>query len=172
MTTARPAPKFSARLGLSVAAALIALSLPLLLPLFQVTLLTNILIFSIVVTGLVLLTGILGLTSFGQAAFMGVGAYTTAILTAQMGWNPWLSLPVSLLVTGVIAWLLGLMTLRMQGHYLPLATIAWGISLFYVFGNTPALGGFTGLTDIPPISVFGLPLTSPRSFAYLSLIHI
>ncbi|GGL87648.1 metal-dependent hydrolase [Deinococcus aerolatus] len=172
MTTARPAPKFSARLGLSVTAALIALSLPLLLPLFQVTLLTNILIFSIVVTGLVLLTGILGLTSFGQAAFMGVGAYTTAILTAQMGWNPWLSLPVSLLVTGVIAWLLGLMTLRMQGHYLPLATIAWGISLFYVFGNTPALGGFTGLTDIPPISVFGLPLTSPRSFAYLALICV
>ncbi|GGL98512.1 branched-chain amino acid ABC transporter ATP-binding protein/permease [Deinococcus aerophilus] len=158
------------RLGLGVAAALIALSLPLLLPLFQVTLLTNILIFSIVVTGLVLLTGILGLTSFGQAAFMGVGAYTTAILTAQMGWNPWLSLPVSLLVTGVIAWLLGLLTLRMQGHYLPLATIAWGISLFYVFGNTPALGGFTGLTDIPPISVFGLALTSPRSFAYLALV--
>lgn len=170
MTTANTVPKFSFRLGLSVAAVLIALSLPLLLPLFQVTLLTNILIFSVVVTGLVLLTGILGLTSFGQAAFMGVGAYTTAVLTAQMGWNPWLSLPVSLLVTGVIAWLLGLMTLRMQGHYLPLATIAWGISLYYVFGNTPALGGFTGLTDIPPVSVFGLELTSPRSFAYLALV--
>lgn len=170
MTTARTAPKFPVRLGLSVAAVLIALLLPLLLPLFQVTLLTNILIFSIVVTGLVLLTGILGLTSFGQAAFMGVGAYTTAVLTAQLGWNPWLSLPVSLLVTGLIAWLLGLLTLRMQGHYLPLATIAWGISLFYVFGNTPALGGFTGLTDIPPISVFGLALTSPRPFAYLALL--
>ncbi|MFK7603784.1 ATP-binding cassette domain-containing protein [Deinococcus sp. SM5_A1] len=164
------APKFSLRLGLSIAAVLIALSLPLLLPLFQVTLLTNILIFSIVVAGLVLLTGILGLTSFGQAAFMGVGAYTTAVLTAQMGWNPWLSLPVSLLVTGLVAWFLGLLTLRMQGHYLPLATIAWGISLFYVFGNTPALGGFTGLTDIPPISVFGLQLTSPRNFAYLALV--
>ena len=170
MTTVKTAPKFPLRLGLSVAAVLIGLTLPLLLPLFQVTLLTNIVIFSIVVTGLVLLTGILGLTSFGQAAFMGVGAYTTAILTAQMGWNPWLSLPVSLLVTGLIAWILGVLTLRMQGHYLPLATIAWGISLFYVFGNTPALGGFTGLTDIPPVSVFGLALTSPRSFAYLALI--
>lgn len=71
MTPAKTAPKFSVRLGLSVAAVLIALSLPLLLPLFQVTLLINILIFAIVVTGLVLLTGILGLTSFGQAAFMG-----------------------------------------------------------------------------------------------------
>ncbi len=170
MNPSQTVPKFSLRLGLSVAATLIALSLPLLLPLFQVTLLTNILIFSIVVTGLVLLTGILGLTSFGQAAFMGVGAYTTAVLTAQMGWNPWLSLPVSLLVTGLIAWFLGLLTLRMQGHYLPLATIAWGISLFYVFGNTPALGGFTGLTDIPPISVFGLALTSPRNFAYLAIV--
>ncbi|CAM4325533.1 ABC transporter permease subunit [Deinococcus marmoris] len=169
MNPSQTVPKFSFRLSLSIAAALIALSLPLLLPLFQVTLLINILIFSIVVVGLVLLTGILGLTSFGQAAFMGVGAYTTAVLTAQMGWNPWLSLPVSLLVTGLIAWFLGLLTLRMQGHYLPLATIAWGISLFYVFGNTPALGGFTGLTDIPPISVFGLELTSPRNFAYLAL---
>ncbi|QFP75097.1 ATP-binding cassette domain-containing protein [Deinococcus sp. AJ005] len=169
MTPSQTSLKFSLRLGLSIAAVLIALSLPLMLPLFQVTLLTNILIFSIVVTGLVLLTGILGLTSFGQAAFMGVGAYTTAVLTAQMGWNPWLSLPVSLLVTGLIAWFLGLLTLRMQGHYLPLATIAWGISLFYVFGNTPALGGFTGLTDIPPISVLGLELTSPRNFAYLAL---
>ncbi|MDV6374978.1 branched-chain amino acid ABC transporter ATP-binding protein/permease [Deinococcus arenicola] len=162
--------RFPFRLGLSVAAVLIALSLPLLLPLFQVTLLVNILIFAIVVTGLVLLTGILGLTSFGQAAFMGVGAYATAVMTTQLGWNPWLSLPVSLLVTGLIAWFLGLLTLRMQGHYLPLATIAWGISLFYVFGNTPALGGFTGLTDIPPISVFGLELTSPRTFAYLALV--
>ena len=109
--------------------------------------------------GLVLLTGILGLTSFGQAAFMGVGAYTTALLTTQAGWSPWLTLLAGFAVTGVIALILGLVTLRMQGHYLPLATIAWGMSLFYIFGNTPALGGFTGITDIPPITLFGTPLS-------------
>ncbi|GBF06313.1 ABC transporter-like protein [Deinococcus aerius] len=158
------------RFLLALLAGLVALALPLVLPLFQVTLLVNILIFAIVVTGLVLLTGIVGLTSFGQAAFMGLGAYTTAVLTTGAGWNPWLGLLAGFGVTALIAWLLGLMTLRMQGHYLPLATIAWGMSLYYVFGNTPALGGFTGLTNIPPISVFGLTLTSPRTFAYLALV--
>ncbi|MDO4245290.1 MAG: branched-chain amino acid ABC transporter ATP-binding protein/permease [Deinococcus sp.] len=157
------------RTVLAVVAALLALVLPLVLPVFQVTLLTNIAITSITVIGLVLLTGISGLTSFGQAAFMGVGAYTTAVLTTQYGWNPWLTLPAGMALTAVIANVLGLITLRMQGHYLPLATIAWGISLYYVFGNSPKLGGFTGLREIPPISLFGLVLDQPREFVYLAL---
>jgi len=162
----------SARLVLTALAVVVALALPLVLPLFQVTLLVNVLIFAIVVTGLVLLTGIVGLTSFGQAAFMGVGAYTTAVLTTGAGWSPWLTLLAGFGITALIAWVLGLATLRMQGHYLPLATIAWGISLYYVFGNSPALGGFTGLTNIPPVQVFGTPLTSPRTFAYLALLGL
>lgn len=162
-------PRITPRMILGGVLLLLALVLPMILPLFQVTLMTNIMIFSIVVIGLVLLTGIIGLTSFGQAAFMGVGAYTTALLTTQNHLSPWLTLPAGLIVTALIAWLLGLMTLRMQGHYLPLATIAWGMSLYYIFGNTPALGGFTGLTDIPPVSFFGTPLTSPRQYAYLTL---
>lgn len=157
------------RTVLALVAALLALVLPLLLPVFQVTLLTNIAITSITVIGLVLLTGISGLTSFGQAAFMGVGAYTTAVLTTQYGWNPWLTLPAGMALTAVIANVLGLITLRMQGHYLPLATIAWGISLYYVFGNSPKLGGFTGLREIPPVSLFGLVLDQPREFVYLAL---
>ncbi|WP_414657883.1 ABC transporter permease subunit [Deinococcus sp. VB343] len=157
------------RTVLALVAALLALVLPLLLPVFQVTLLTNIAITSITVIGLVLLTGISGLTSFGQAAFMGVGAYTTAVLTTQYGWNPWLTLPAGMALTAVIANVLGLITLRMQGHYLPLATIAWGISLYYVFGNSPRLGGFTGLREIPPVSLFGLVLDQPREFVYLAL---
>lgn len=157
---------------LALVAAALALALPLVLPVFQVTLLTNIAIISVTVIGLVLLTGISGLTSFGQAAFMGVGAYTTALLTTRYGWNPWLTLPAGMLLTALIANVLGLITLRMQGHYLPLATIAWGISLYYVFGNTPALGGFTGIREIPPVSVFGLTLDQPREFAYLALLFL
>jgi ABC-type branched-subunit amino acid transport system permease subunit len=124
---------------------------PLLLPEFSVTLLGYIGLFSLVALGLVLLTGVAGSTSFGQAAFMGVGAYSTAILTTRYDMNPWLSLFVALLITGGVALLLGALTLRMQGHYLPLATIAWGISLYYAFGNATTLtGGFTGLREIPP----------------------
>lgn len=163
---------FPVRTLLAGLGVVVALALPLVLPLFQVTLLVNIAIFAIVAIGLVLLTGIVGLTSFGQAAFMGLGAYTTAMLTTAAGWNPWLTLPAGLVITALIALVLGLITLRMQGHYLPLATIAWGMSLYYVFGNTPALGGFTGITDIPPVSLFGLSLTSPRTFAYLALLSL
>ncbi|SMB78777.1 ABC transporter permease subunit [Deinococcus hopiensis] len=146
--------------------------LPLLLPVFQVTLLTNVAIAALTVVGLVLLTGVSGLTSFGQAAFMGVGAYTTAVLTTQAGWNPWLTLVAGMGVTSAVAAILGLATLRMQGHYLPLATIAWGISLYYVFGNSPQLGGFTGVRGIPPISLFGLTFSDPRAFAYLALLFL
>ncbi|MFC3834260.1 branched-chain amino acid ABC transporter ATP-binding protein/permease [Deinococcus rufus] len=167
-----PLGSLSPRTLLGVAAVLVALALPLVLPPFQVTLLTNILIFALVVTGLVLLTGIVGLTSFGHAAFMGVGAYTTALVSTRLGLSPWLGLPAGLLVTGTLAALLGAVTLRMQGHYLPLATIAWGISLFYVFGNTPALGGNTGLTDIPALELLGLRLTGPRPYAYLALLSV
>ena len=162
----------AARTVLAVLAGLAALALPLALPEFQVTLLTNIAIAALTVVGLVLLTGVAGLTSFGQAAFMGVGAYTTALLTTAHGWNPWLTLPAGMAVTAAVALVLGLVTLRMQGHYLPLATIAWGISLYYVFGNTPALGGFTGLRGLPPVSVLGVTLDDPRRFAYLALVFL
>lgn len=165
-------PRFTPRVLLGLGLFILALILPLVLPLFKVTVMTNIMIFSIVAIGLVLLTGVIGLTSFGHAAFMGVGAYASAIITTRYGLSPWIGLPVGLLATGFVAWTLGLVTLRMSGHYLPLATIAWGMSLFYIFGNTPALGGFTGITDIPPISIFGNQLTSPRQYAYLTLFFL
>ena len=122
---------------------------PLAAPQFWVTLGNYIGLYSIVALGLVLLTGIAGQTSFGQAAFVGLGAYTTAYLTTQYGTSPWLALPAGLAITLVVALALGFITLRMQGHYLPLATIAWGISLFFLFGNLEWLGGHTGVTGSP-----------------------
>ena len=73
---------------------------------------------------LVVLTGIAGLTSFGQAAFVGIGAYATAYLTSHYGLSPWLTLLAGLASTGGSALVIGAITLRMSGHYLPLATIA------------------------------------------------
>lgn len=160
------------RLVWSIAGAVITLILPQVLPLFQVTVMTNIAIAALTVIGLVLLTGVAGLTSFGQAAFMGVGAYTSAVLTTKYGWNPWLTLPVGLVITTGIAALLGSLTLRMQGHYLPLATIAWGISLYYIFGNSSILGNFTGISNLPPLDLFGYKLISPRHYVYLPLLFL
>lgn len=154
-------------------ALVVAALAPLVLPEFSVTLLGYIGLFSLVALGLVLLTGVAGSTSFGQAAFMGVGAYTTAILTTAYGLSPWLTLFLALGVTALVALVLGAVTLRMQGHYLPLATIAWGISLYYVFGNATGLtGGFTGLRGIPPLSVFGVELTNNRTYVYLILLVV
>ena len=124
-------------------------------------------LYSMVAVGLVLLTGVTGLTSFGQAAFMGVGAYTTALLTTNLGWSPWLTLLVAMALTLAVAFLLGAITLRMGGHYLPLATIAWGISIYFLFGTIPALGGSTGISDIMPLQLFGLELRNEKLFYYL-----
>src|SRR6185295_5211212 len=111
--------------GLIVAAAL----LPVMpgVPVFWVTLLNNIGLGALVAIGLVVLTGVGGVTSFGQAAFCGFGAFTTAVLTTRYGWSPWATLPVAVAVTASAALLLGLPTMRLSGHYLPLATIAWGL---------------------------------------------
>ncbi len=134
---------------------------------FYVTLLNYIGLYALVALGLVLLTGVGGLTSFGQAAFVGVGAYATAWLTTAFGWNPWLTLVIAFAATTLVALALGFITLRMGGHYLPLGTIAWGISLYFLFGNIEAFGGHTGLGGIPPVSLFGMELKSGREFYYL-----
>ncbi len=143
------------------------------LPPFTVTLLNYIGLYSMVAVGLVLLTGVGGMTSFGQAAFVGLGAYATAWITTDpqvqqalaaipAGLLPWLGLLLGLAVTALIAWVLGAVTLRLSGHYLPLGTIAWGLSLYYIFGNLQVLGGFTGLAGLPSLNLFGLDMTSPR----------
>lgn len=131
---------------------------PFILPEFQVTLMSYIGLSSLVVLGLVLLTGVGGMTSFGHAAFVGIAAYTTAYLTINFGISPWLTLFAGLAITGCAAFAIGAITLRLDGHYLPLSTIAWGISIFFLFGNIASLGGYTGLAGIPPIEVFGFAL--------------
>ncbi|MET0445193.1 MAG: metal-dependent hydrolase, partial [Pseudorhodoplanes sp.] len=98
--------------------------------------------------GLVVLTGVARMTSFGQAAFCGLAAYTTALLTTEYGWSPIAALPISLLVTGFVALILGLLTVRLAGHYLVLGTLVWAIGLFYLFGNLPGLGGFNGISGL------------------------
>ena len=140
---------------------------PLVLPEFSVTLLNYIGLYAIVAVGLVLLTGVGGLTSFGQAAFVGLGAYTTAWLTTAHGFSPWVTLLIGLAITAAVAYFLGFITLRMGGHYLPLGTIAWGISLYFLFGNVEFLGGHTGIAGIPAVSLFGWELKSGNQFYYL-----
>lgn len=160
-------------LGVFLAVLLVA---PAVLSPFYVTLLNYIGLYAMVALGLVLLTGVGGLTSFGQAAFVGLGAYTTAVLSTSQdlpswiswaGQSPWLALLVGLVITATVAALLGAVTLRLSGHFLPLGTIAWGISLYFLFGTRESLGGHTGLSGIPPISIFGWKLSGGNEIYYL-----
>lgn len=136
-------------------------------PEFWITLANYIGLYAIVALGLVLLTGVGGLTSFGQAAFVGLGAYSTAYLSTQFGLSPWLGLLVGLAITASAAFAIGSITMRLSGHYLPLGTIAWGLSLFYLFGNLEFLGKYDGLNGIPSVGLFGITLDSGRKMYFL-----
>jgi branched-chain amino acid transport system ATP-binding protein/branched-chain amino acid transport system permease protein len=136
------------------------------MPPFWIVLLDNIGLSALVAMGLVLLTGVGGLTSFGQAAFCGFGAYTTAVLTTTYGLSPWLTLPLSLVVSGLAAVLLGLVTVRLSGHYLPLGTIAWGLGLFYLFSKLEFLGRNDGISAIPPLSIGAFKMIDPGSIYF------
>jgi len=158
------------------AAVVMLAAAPFVLSEFTITLLNYIGLYALVALGLVLLTGVGGLTSFGQAAFVGLGAYTSAWLStspdlptwlAWAGGSPWLGLLAGLLVTGTVAGFLGAITLRLSGHFLPLGTIAWGLSLYFLFGTLAFLGGHTGLSGIPAISVFGQSLAGGRQIYFL-----
>ncbi|WP_213773363.1 branched-chain amino acid ABC transporter ATP-binding protein/permease [Bradyrhizobium sp. dw_78] len=136
------------------------------MPPFWIALLDNIGLSALVAMGLVLLTGVGGLTSFGQAAFCGFGAYTTAVLTTAYGLSPWLSLPLSLIVSGIAAVVLGLITVRLSGHYLPLGTLAWGIGLFYLFSKLEFLGRNDGISGVPPLSIGSLKMIDPGTIYF------
>lgn len=150
-------------------ALLLALSAPILLSPYQVSVMTYIMMFSIVCIGLVLLTGIAGMISFGQAAFVGVGAYVTGYLTTAYPISPWFGLVAALVVTAVSARLIGAITVKMSGHYLALATLAFGISFYFVVGNTEALGNFNGITSIPALVLGPYELKSERACYYAVL---
>lgn len=152
------------RLPIMAAAALLALPFTGLVPDYWVALFNYIGMSSLVAIGLVLLTGVGGMTSFGQAAFVGFGAYASAVLTLDYGISPWLTLPVALLVTLLGALLIGLITVRLSGHYLPLGTIAWGIAFFFLFGNLAFLGAHDGRAGIPPLRVGSYALLDPRYY--------
>ena len=140
------------------------LLLPLLpVPDFWITQSIYIGLYAMVAFGLVLLTGVAGLTSFGQAAFVGVGAYAAAYLATQSHLPPPVTLLVGVALAVLAALVLGALTLRMSGHYLPLATICWGLALNYAMANVDGLGKYDGILGIPPMKLLGIELASSRA---------
>jgi len=151
---------------LALAAAVLA---PAYLGDYPLSVLDNIMTSAIIAIGLVLLTGIIGMVSLGQAAFAGLGAYAAAYAALNWGVNPWLTLPIALLAAALPAAVIGGLTLRMSGQFLVLATLAWGISFFYLAGALPMFGGQNGLSGIPPLSGPGLALGTDRGMYPVTL---
>ncbi len=126
-------------------------------------------IHGIIAAGLSLLLGYAGQISLGQAAFYGVGAYTSGLLTTQMGLSPWLGILAGMLLAAGLAYLVGLPALRLKGHYLAMATLGFGMIVYIVFNEYVGLtGGPSGFGEIPPLCLLGLELDSTLSFYYFT----
>lgn len=153
---------------LAAVAAVVCLALaPLVLSPFSITLMNYIGIYSLVAVGLALLTGVGGIVSFGQAAFVGIAAYATAWVSALNGQSPWLGLLFGVVLTCGVATLIGVVTLRLQGHFLSLSTVAWGLAIGFLFGNVEGLGRFNGISSIPPVSFGSFALVSSAQIYFL-----
>jgi branched-chain amino acid transport system permease protein len=109
---------------------------------------------AIAATGLVLIMGFSGQVSLGHAAFYGIGAYSTAILTVGLGLAPPLAMTIGLMISGVAAVMLGLAVFRLQGHFLAMATLAFGLFFYYLVTFASDLtGGNTGRGEVPRLAV-------------------
>jgi ABC-type branched-subunit amino acid transport system ATPase component/ABC-type branched-subunit amino acid transport system permease subunit len=153
-------------------ALLVAALSPLLVPAYQITVVTYVMIAAVACIGLVLMTGIVGMVSFGHAAFVGLGAYVSGYLSSQLGLSPWLGLVCAMAAAGLAAILIGAITVRMSGHYLALSTLCFGISFFFLVGNSESLGRFNGLTGIPPVAIGNIELRAEWQTYYLVLVAL
>ena len=146
-------------------------ALPFLADIRAVAVMTSMLITGIVVIGLQINTGIAGQVNLGQAAFMGVGAYTTALLASKLSLPFWLALPLGGAAAALFGLIFGLTAVRIKGFYLALTTIAAQILFHFLVLNLPSswLGGANGIT-LEPASLFGLSFDTDRSIYYLCLV--
>lgn len=125
-------------------------------------------IYAIVTEGLCLLMGYAGQISLGQAAFFGLGAYGSAILTVHYRWSPWVAMVAAALITAGIAYLIGIPIFRLRGHYLAMGTLAFGAIVHIVMTEWKEYtGGPTGLPGIPRLALGGLVLKADLVYYYL-----
>ena len=157
----------SARAKLALAVSAVLLVVPWLLPSFYVGIFAYAGIYALVAVGLVLLLQA-GQISLGQGAFMGLGAYGSALVARAYGIDTMITLIVSVCATALVAALIGFITLRLRGHYLPLATLAYGIALASLFTAWHEVtGGASGLDKIPALRLFGFEITDDRLYTQL-----
>ncbi|HEX4327185.1 MAG TPA: branched-chain amino acid ABC transporter permease [Burkholderiales bacterium] len=128
-------------------------------------------VMSIAAIGLNLTLGYAGQISLAQAAFVGIGAYCSAILTAKYGWPFGGAFAVAAVACFVVGWLLGYPALRVQHHYLAFVTLAFTTLVYLVLRNEEKwTGGTYGISGIPRPSFFGWSLKGGQEFYYFCLL--
>lgn len=125
-------------------------------------------IHTILAVALNLLLGYAGQISLGHAGFFGLGAYTSGVLTATYGWNPWLVMGGAAVAIGLIAFVIGFPILKLKGHYLAMATLGLGIIIYIIFNETVDItGGPSGLPGIPYLQIGDVVFDSDLKSYYL-----
>lgn len=135
---------------------------------YYLQILTFIGINTLLALGLNMLMGYAGQISLGHAAFYGIGAYTTAILTTTYQLSPWIGLVSAVLLSAFIAVVVGLPTLKLTGYYLGMGTLGFGMIVHIIFREwSQVTGGASGFVSIPPLTIFGYGFYSQRSYFFL-----
>ncbi len=166
-----PTPKRLRAVGSSLLVALAVLTFPFYVPTDFLMHLGNLaLINAIVVVGYNIILGYCGQISLGHAAFFGLGAYVSALLSVDGHISFWICLPLAGLAAAALGVLVGLPSLKLKGHYLAIATIGMGVIVELVLTNwTPVTHGAVGIRGIPTPSFLGLAINSEERFFYLIL---
>ena len=137
---------------------------------FYIALATRILIFALAATSLNLILGFGGMVSFGHAAFLGVGAYTVVILSQMGVVDAWVAWPAAMVVAGLFALLIGAVSLRTQGVYFIMITLAFAQMMYYLVVSFKAYGGDDGMS-LPARSRIGfLDMSNDTHFYYVTLL--
>lgn len=152
-----------------------ALAAPFILSDFRTFQVTQILVYAIAILGLNLLTGFNGQISLGHGAFFAIGAYVAAILMDKLGVPYWATIPVAALVSFCVGFLFGLPALRLEGHYLALATFALALAVPQILKHHQLeawTGGVQGVFLTKPSAPFGLPVGQDRWLYFFVLAHV
>ena len=138
--------------------------------LFYVSFASRILIYALAASSLNLILGYGGMVSFGHAAFLGIGAYTVAILMDEGASSGWVAWPLAVVVSAVFALVIGAVSLRTRGVYFIMITLAFAQMVYYLFVSLRAYGGEDGLNLAGRSHLgFGLDLTGDLTFYYVVL---
>jgi branched-chain amino acid transport system permease protein len=136
---------------------------------YHLTVMSKAYIFALATIGLNLITGYTGQFNLAHSGFMAVGAYTVGILTADHQWGFWAAFALSGVISAALGFPLGLVSLRLKGHYFSIFTLCVGYIMFLVIEKWESLThGSGGLIGIPmPTPIFGLAFDNPRALYYL-----